>query len=46
LRVKANANQKATTATPTNRLKLLATLLGHWSRNKGRTNSMAAVSGK
>jgi hypothetical protein len=45
-RVKAKATQKATTDTPMSKAKFPSTLLGHWSKNKGLTNSMAAVKGK
>jgi len=45
LRVKAKATQKATTVTPISKHKLLATWVGHWSKNRGLTNSIAAVKG-
>jgi hypothetical protein len=45
-RVKAKATQNATPETPTSKLRWPATLLGHWSKNIGLTNSTAAVKGK
>ena len=46
LRVKAKATQNAQAATPSNKQMLPTKCCGHWSKNKGRTISTAAVSGR